>query len=145
MTYYIRNWQNRIVLDGWLGVYQISIQQIFGAEAAPCFDDDLGVERGNGGLCTVLYCMMTLGFRGAVMNYSGIDPFWQIRGPPLLKLKHYRAHRGLIWIKKFKKIIWGLCTYGYRNYGLDKNYNILETKMSPTKIVLLLLKCFSGN
>lgn len=115
MTYYIRNWQNRIVLDGWLGVYQISIQQIFGAEAAPCFDDDLGVERGNGGLCTILYCMMTLGFRGAVMNYSGIDPFWQIRGPPLQKLKHYRAHRGLIWIKKFKKIIWGLCTYGIQN------------------------------
>ena len=144
MTYNIRNWQNRI-LDGWLGVYQISIQQIFGAEAAPCFDDDLGVERGNGGLCTILYFMMTLGFRGAVMNYSGIDPFWQIRGPPLQKLKHYRAHCGLIWIKKFKKIIWGLCMYGYRIYGLDKNYNILETKMWPTKIVLLLLKCFSGN
>ena len=141
MTYYIRNWQNRIVLDGWLGVYQISIQQIFGAEAAPCFDDVRGREGKWGSLCVC----MTLGFRGAVMNYSGIDPFWQIRGPPLQKLKHYRAHRGLIWIKKFKKIIWGLCTYGYRNYGLDKNYNILETKMSLTKIVLLLLKCFSGN
>ena len=71
----------------------------------------LGVERGNGDLCVC----MTLGFRGAVMNYSGIDPFWQIRGPPLQKLKHYRAHRGLIWIKKFKKIIWGLCTYGIQN------------------------------
>ena len=37
------------VLDGW--VYQISIQQIFGAEAAPCFDDVRGREGKWGSLC----------------------------------------------------------------------------------------------
>ena len=46
---------DKTVLDGWLGVYQISIQQIFGAEA-PCFDDVRGREGKWGSLYyTVLY------------------------------------------------------------------------------------------